>query len=551
MVSTSIGALKDVFLKNGIAVLFIAIVISVLAFAFHRYFFATKENFDDALPVPKEAADLLKSAGDLGVSGITTRKSQLPRILQMEGLCTGITEPTQIANVVVPTQFKSEGCGWYYFDDYDKTSFPAYGDSQGPLNPNMLKLAKGGQWYFKDDMETAQKKENQKRCRRIRTCQLADLYDTKCGWCESLGYGIPLEGRAAMYPDDDISYCQSDPILVVEKCPPMKIPNGKLEFDENGKQVEPEPIPPPICDPQEGLITKKCMLFLAENVGISIRSPVYRVLRGDPDGYLIPNTMPNRKFKIAFQILGFRAGLPYDPNIFETGQTKRSTVLSYFKKLKELSTRGLNQRTREVATFLVSEDGDFVTDISKETSTGPFSMEQLQIEFINAGGQEQGTLYPSDDNIDQWSGFTLKSIRKAFYKACSQDTQAPSEAVQAEALEKCLGIKRKKSDGLGPGGVAKNAAYLPTPEDIERQKAEAKAANEKSDKIGKIAVNANKAAAAAALAYKPPANPAGAVGSASNGGPAAIPAAGAPANPDAAPAAANGVAASASAAPTA
>jgi len=234
--------------------LLVGIIIAIIVFCIYHYFYAVKENFDldinslvndpaneTALPLSDAQQALMEAAGSIGIKPVKREQSQLSRILEIEGLCSNYTEPLTLKDISSPL-YPGEGCGWYYYDDPAKPSFPAYGNPTGPLNPQLSDVAKGGQWYFGNSLVMASKKETVKRCKRIRTCQIVDLYPGKCAWCEMLGYGIPIDpdSKRSLYPEDDMTNCQGKLTYDVEKCPvPEKLKTA--EKDEKGNIVEPEP----------------------------------------------------------------------------------------------------------------------------------------------------------------------------------------------------------------------------------------------------------------------------------------------------------------------
>jgi hypothetical protein len=458
-------ALKQLF-SEKLLILVLIILVAIIAFSFYRYFYATKENFEEALPLSEEAIQLLKDSKDLGIDIPASTKSQLPRILGLEGLCSGFDQPFTLTSISNPAMKEGEGCGWYYFEDPEAISFSAFGNGSGPLNPVVAKRATGGKWYF-GNMKVAQEKEDKKLCKRINTCQLADLYGPRCGWCNTLGHGIPIDGNASKFMNEDEWNCLSTPIKEVKKCPVIK---------SSG------PVKPAICDSVNGLLTKECLIFLADSVGIDKSSPIYSILNGDPDGYLVPDTQANRKFKIAFGVMSFKAGIPYNKEVMETKEAKRESALKYFQDLKYQTTRGSNERIRQIANYLVQK-GNFTTDVLNPNSKGPFLTEQLQSEFVNLGVNESGSMYPNKKNMDAWEGMALKDIRAKVAKICLQDINSIDPAIQNAALNKCFGMKipDKTSDFLpcAKGGVALRAGKTP-------------------EELAKEALNAKQAAAAAA-----------------------------------------------------
>jgi len=468
MVVSPTKIIKSV-LADKMMILLIGIIVAVVVFSLYNYFYAVKEPFavnlanmvdtsdaDLALPLAAGQRDLLNDSGDL-MRPIKTVKNKLSRIINMEGLCAGYTEPNQLSNVISP--YAGEGCGWYYKENPDLTSFPAYGNARGPLNPQLKDVAIGGKWHF-SNLEEAQKKENVKRCLKIRTCQLTDLFPGRCAWCNKLGYAIPIDPQSgrSLYPEDDLTNCFGNLTKDVEKCPPLE--KSKLvERDDKGNIVEPEPMPKPVCDPLEGKLSKACLLFLAEGAGILKQSAVYRVINGDPDGYLQKDTYNNRNFKIAWEIMKFRARLPYDAEIMGGGQCTRKAALRFFNKLVAQTGYGFNPRTRKAALFLAFGE-EYTPDIPDKESIGPYDVEELAFLFKECGGQPAGLAFPTVENINRYNGTKLGAIMDSFKKTCTDDVYSSDINIQANAVKQCMGTNIK----LPLAGCDKERpAYVPKP----------------------------------------------------------------------------------------
>ena len=444
-------------LNNNLVTLLLVIVVAVVLFCLYKYFYPVKEHFATSLtdilnssissgssgssgsssnkiPVTEAQKELLKQSGLLAEGA--TVATDPSRIIGLEALCANINEPSLLPG---KTGSYGEGCGWYFKEDPDDFSFPAYGNKYGPLNPALKDVARGGQWYF-DNLDKAQKAEDLKHCLNIKTCQLADLHPGKCAWCGELGYGIPIdESGLPKYPDDDSLNCLGAVTTNINKCK-YDAQEKIYQTDGDGNLIPQEPNPKPICNTTGGILSKECLLFLAKAAGFKDSGAAYRVINGDPDGYNTLGSDNNRIFKAAFDVLNYRASIPYDKNFLGGGNCARDAALVYFKKIVKQTAYGVNPKTRSAALFLVRGD-KFKPDDIDPNAMPPFDLAFLQSLFKEVGGQEAGTGYPTKDNINSYNnGYKLGTIMNAFTKTCKVDVLSKTITVQQDAVKKCLGI---------------------------------------------------------------------------------------------------------------
>ena len=110
------------------------------------------------------------------------------------------------------------GCGWYYIEDNLKPSLCMYGTEKGPFIKDNLPI--GGTWIW--NVQTAQKLEEMKYCRRFRLCEQMNTFSesaiVRCGFCLNKGYAVPILGTNEKYPNEPQS-CGGDKLIIdTSKC---------------------------------------------------------------------------------------------------------------------------------------------------------------------------------------------------------------------------------------------------------------------------------------------------------------------------------------------
>jgi len=192
----------------AVAVAIIIVVLIFICFSFKQ----SKDgfmNYDDIEPVGvsekvirslNEISDIIYNPAELKVFDFDAVRAQ-------DQACRIIRNPSSIP---AKEDGAEVGCGWYYIQSQKTPSFSALGSRSGPLNPELLAKAVGGKWYFhKDEMEKVQILEDKKKCVKIKKCDLADLYPTKCAWCSEISSGIPkvYKGDATCLASDPAYKC--------------------------------------------------------------------------------------------------------------------------------------------------------------------------------------------------------------------------------------------------------------------------------------------------------------------------------------------------------
>lgn len=204
--------LTNLFEKNSTAIIVMIIALCIICICLCTYYNVKTEGFTnmDEFKVPVSSG-IIKSIREL--TGVVYDSDDL-KIYDFEALDKAelVCRKTRDPSSILPRDPYTEvACGWYQYNDRNKQSFAALGTVNGPLNPEIQRIAQGGKWYF-SNFEEAQKIEDRKRCSKITACNLADLFPNQCAWCDKASGGIPVinNGRDIKYASEGDLDCQSD-----------------------------------------------------------------------------------------------------------------------------------------------------------------------------------------------------------------------------------------------------------------------------------------------------------------------------------------------------
>jgi hypothetical protein len=316
-------------------------------------------------------------------------KDILPGIGTRNLQCSGALEPK-----LLPAHKNnySAGCGWWYVDDPSVSSVGSYGTTSGPLDSEGLKKsAPGGTWMW--DLVAAQKKEDIKRCRRVKSCEVADMIPGKCGFCTSFLAGVPIDERGnSKYPDDPTLSCEGSIVTNPTKCPrpapPRADPNNPVPSTNT------QPLAG-TCDPNPatGQLTNDCLKLLALGAGCTEDSVIIDILSGDNSGYFAPSGANHNKFLIATQTIKSDTSLASPDQFFGIGVCSRSEALGYYNSIVKTAASGPTPKSRGSAGFL-AYGKDFDECATENHETGPFDIHCLEKAAREAGCQPDGTDYP-------------------------------------------------------------------------------------------------------------------------------------------------------------
>ena len=276
---------------------------------------------------------------------------------------------------------KINGCGWWYVDDDYGQSTGSLGTSSGPFLNTLETSNPGGIWMW--DLELAQKKEDIKQCRRIKSCELADMIPGKCGFCVDQNRGIPVNSKGqSTYKDDPDLSCD----LIVTK--PIKCP-------------KPEPIPgvsTPVvglCDPNPatGQLTNDCLIALAKGAGFMDAGAAINILSGNSEGYY--NGKNSLIFESVKSVIKQDASITSSNEFFGYGPCSRAEALGYYTSIVKLIKNGANKKVRSAASFLAF-GSEFDNCPENLAASGPFDLSCLERVALEAGCQRDGTDFPME-----------------------------------------------------------------------------------------------------------------------------------------------------------
>lgn len=306
--------------------------------------------------------------------------------------CRAAKSPEELAGVV--NYGDKVRCGWIYKKGPKGSPNPeisegALGTAKGPLS--FLPHATGGQWFW--NLIDAQQQIDKTRCDCLTNCRDvggADFYG-KCGFCKSLGKGVPVKPDGSVkYPKDTLMNCSPGNLIrEVGSCPPPPAPGSPAALAATQD----------ICSMDaNGQVSRNCLLNRLMAGGCSDQGSLSVALQtgAAPDNYARAlESVPS------FQKYQLFATTPLNSDILRQGKGSAQIALAEFQRLaKDSKTIDETTATGAAARDLCVKSGffdnyDFCTELA-DTSRAPFALECLQKEFRRQGGQPAGALYPID-----------------------------------------------------------------------------------------------------------------------------------------------------------
>jgi len=355
-------------------------------------------------------------------------KDPFPGLEARNQTCSSILEPRLLPARDVLT---NNGCGWWYIDDENRASVGADGTELGPYGDTTLnQTLPGGKWMW--DLVAAQKLEDIKRCRKVRSCEVADLIPGRCGFCPPLTRGVPIRSdKSSAYPDDPTLNCGSAIITNPVDCPRPNIPTA------NGDTMKPTPL---ICDPNPatGKLTAICLISLAKGAGCSEDGAIIHILKGDLRGYYKSNGQDRNKFVIANKVIKQDSGIVMSVSFIGDGTCSRSEALGFYNTIVKLAAAASTKRARSAAGFLAT-GVDFDECESDPNESGPFDLYCIQRVAREAGCQPDGSEFPTEGNKSKYDAKSWSSIQ-AYFTDMRNDMNSPEAHIQTEKTKQCLGI---------------------------------------------------------------------------------------------------------------
>jgi hypothetical protein len=282
------------------------------------------------------------------------------------------------------------GCGWAYTPPPANSPFPivskgAVGTKDGALAGFQTPEYK--KWFF--DLQEAKRKMLLDKCKALYDCNDVDddAYRDQCGYCIDTGRGIPIgpNGRP-MYPEEDTGNCSVNSLVTRKaSCPPPP--------------PEPQPGRNPICDPDiNGRRSIECVRQKVLDAGCSTNGTLAIALTSQfarPDDY-VAGVRDNDAMKLYQRV----ANPPMDLSILQNGSATATAVLREAGRLAAHAQQPANSSLGASARDLCLQRGavaayDECRDLPDSAPT-PINIKCLQKFFMDIGGNQRGTDYPSD-----------------------------------------------------------------------------------------------------------------------------------------------------------
>lgn len=300
----------------------------------------------------------------------------IPGLKKLNETCLQATEPKYILN---RDQNQPYNCGWWYNEDTVNdtiNSFARIGNEKEPVDFDGLKNRfPKGKWIW--DLTQAQKMEDIKLCKRLKICELADLMPQKCGFCSTLGHGVPIDKNGNnLYKNSIEATCYTNPITNPYKCPCQGI-----------KSL--------ICNPnpKTGKLSKECLIKIARALGFIEEGALLRILNGDPDGYMNSSSSFSEKFRIAKSYLLDDLRITSRDAYFGKGVCLRNDVINYYISIKNATKQVKSERAKSAAGFLVN-NSPFDMCYNDPTQTGPFELICLRRQAIENNIPQTSRYFP-------------------------------------------------------------------------------------------------------------------------------------------------------------
>jgi hypothetical protein len=325
-------------------------------------------------------------------------------------------------------------CGWIYqkgSPGYNpKVSVGNVGTSSGPIQ---FENTPSGTWYW--NLEDAKKQILADRCNSLTSCEdVGGPSYQNCAYSTTKGVGVPVKSNGSlMYPNDEkLTAPPRSLVTTAGACPRPPAP-GTPEYEVARSRD--------VCLPLEnGKLSRDCMLQQITAAGCKTDGALYKALTNSatPQNYAagLENYAAFRKYQ---QL----ASPPLRDEVIRSATASKNMALNDFRQLAA-KIDGPYSELRFAAQDLCTKVGTFDTyDFCMEIQDGnspPFPLICLQRKFRELGGQPAGTEYPSQQNISAWN--SLSSWRDVITRIedLKNKTNSKDQKVQADALQKFLGI---------------------------------------------------------------------------------------------------------------
>lgn len=381
-------------------------------------------------------------------------------------MCRGAKHPRELPPLGVADRV---GCGWYFMEDEGSESIGAIGTRAGPAMPQ--KLPAGGTWIW--SRATAEKMEDMKFCKSIKSCEFVDLEDVRgvCAFCAEKGHAIPITSNGSpKYPDDAEGSCGSALLRRGADCKKSAVPdipagNGRAcggkgfpspdgsqrlytieecnelggKLMEGGLCIRPEdggsysvecaglnvPVTSAVGCSTSGKLNRTCALEIATKNGFSGKGGLVGLINGVPRTGMLED---------ALRTLRENGTNVPDADIV-SGNIDASTLNGLLKNLVAISRRSGG----EAAKYMIDGTPFNPCGSYKADQTGPFKVDCLQRAFRKAGCQAGGAKYPNERSAVAELANVTWSQANAMFKKTFEDMKSTDPTTQDMALKNCLG----------------------------------------------------------------------------------------------------------------
>lgn len=388
-------------------------------------------------------------------------------------MCKGARHPKDLPTRVPRAR---EGCGWWFVSDPSVPSVGAFGTREGPVLSEGLPA--NGTWIW--NVSTASMKEDIKKCKRIKSCDLINTpgIQGSCGFCARLGYAVPITSNGSeAYPDSTEGSCGEAVVSKRDMCYPI-VPQSVVTEDgtdcgtagrpssdnsirlyakeecnslagnwaPNGECLKPgggsfswecrdlnkpPKRQPTACDPgPDGKLTRACLISLAKGLGYSPQGSILRIL--------LTSNIPTENDKLAIETLK-KIGVSVPNSILGDGTTDSESAANMYMRISNLMSNGKTMMIRESAKLLVTGTENFDVCAFEPTTKGPFPAACLQRAFRQAGCQPAGTAHPTAKTAITYANMTWEQIHNEFTKKYTS-MKSSLRKTQDTAVKECLGI---------------------------------------------------------------------------------------------------------------
>lgn len=393
--------------------------------------------------------------GGVKTHDIEIKTDPIPGWQKLNATCAMASEP-QFIPYRDPQQ--PTGCGWWFNpDDFDNNneSFATSGNMKEPVDVEAIqKKHPNGRWIW--DLVEAQREESRKICRRIKICELSDLMPGKCGFCPSLGLGVPINSAGkSLYPNDSDMACGEEVVQNPLKCPRPKS-DPAAEKGQKFVRLLCDP------DPNTGKLNKNCLIKIAKALGCTENGAIIKILKGDDDGYMSKVGGANRvKLRMARGYLFTNENVTSHDSFFGFGICTRYDVMYFYNILQTVMYKSNNLDSRAAAKFLVNDTDEYDECKKCQTDTGPFELHCVQKLALSTGLQRTaGGVPQSEEDMRKFDGKRWGEIQAHFNTKMSALQSEDVDERRAAAWDIFgIALSSKEIDVIGDFGKISGLSY--------------------------------------------------------------------------------------------